>query len=320
MDPADIQIAKWSVERIQGFIDGKVQESVNLDYKGSKALSHGDYEKKELAKDVSAMANSEGGSLIYGVSEKGHFPTEIDGGVDPSKIDREFIENVLNSTIHPRINGLLIHPVPLLSGNHLYVIEIPKAVQGGPHQSADKRYYKRFNFKSEPMEDYEVRDVMRRALGPDLFCTVEIPQYIDDPSSEEHRTFTLSIGLGNKSHEVALYAHVQVLIDSNLEIVGRGDFEVSESDVIYIFGDIPFKVRPMNLAWGVPHKLPIWRGMKFLASRRSIRFRTKTEDDSGKLLVVLLTAPQMEPKSFTYVLLPASKDSTERVQIAIAPS
>ena len=32
----------------------------------------------------------------------------------------------------------------------------------------DKRYYKRFNFKSEPMEDYEVKDVYNRVSVPQL--------------------------------------------------------------------------------------------------------------------------------------------------------
>jgi hypothetical protein len=33
-----------------------------------------------------------------------------------------------------------------------------------PHQAPDKRYYKRQNFQSSPMEDYEVRDTLRRAM------------------------------------------------------------------------------------------------------------------------------------------------------------
>ena len=32
----------------------------------------------------------------------------------------------------------------------------------------DNRFYKRFNFQSVPMEEYEVRDVSRRLDSPDL--------------------------------------------------------------------------------------------------------------------------------------------------------
>jgi len=57
--------------------------------------------------------------------------------------------------------------VPLASAtNHVaYVVEIPKGTTA--HQATDWRYYKRFNFISVPMEDYEIRDVMNRAVVPD---------------------------------------------------------------------------------------------------------------------------------------------------------
>lgn len=41
------------------------------------------------------------------------------------------------------------------------MIEVGKTVRG-PHQASDKRYYKRHNFKSAPMEDYEIADVRAR--------------------------------------------------------------------------------------------------------------------------------------------------------------
>ena len=45
-----------------------------------------------------------------------------------------------------------------------YVLEIGQATLGAPHQAFDHRYYKRFNFESTPMEDYEVRGLMRRSI------------------------------------------------------------------------------------------------------------------------------------------------------------
>ena len=54
-------------------------ESIHIDYKAGKALSG---KAKEISKDISAFANSDGGYVIYGVSEKEHLPTSIDEGVD----------------------------------------------------------------------------------------------------------------------------------------------------------------------------------------------------------------------------------------------
>jgi hypothetical protein len=45
-----------------------------------------------------------------------------------------------------------------------YVVEIPQGTTA--HQAEDCRYYKRYNFESVPMRDFEVRDVMRRKTQP----------------------------------------------------------------------------------------------------------------------------------------------------------
>lgn len=68
-----------SVDDLQAMIDGQVQESLHLDYKSSPALSM--KSRDEIAKDVSAMANSDGGLIVYGVEESGHLPVRLDPGV-----------------------------------------------------------------------------------------------------------------------------------------------------------------------------------------------------------------------------------------------
>lgn len=166
----------WDEADILSLITDGVLESINLDYKSSDALGKLDRQKSEISKDVSAFANAAGGTIVYGVSEDGRLPTEIDGGVDATDISKEWLENVINSTIQPRIDDVRINQVALTDhqGRVLYVVEIPQSVGAGPHQARDHRYYKRFNNQSVPMEDYEVRDVMRRSIGPDLFCGVQI--------------------------------------------------------------------------------------------------------------------------------------------------
>lgn len=128
------------------------------------SLQKTDGKKKEISKDVSAFANSAGGTIIYGVEEDKHFPTSIDNGFDPRDISKEWIEQVINSTINRRIDGIRIKEIALSgakNGRSIYAVSIPQS-RRAPHMAADKRYYKRFNFESVPMEDYEVRDVSRR--------------------------------------------------------------------------------------------------------------------------------------------------------------
>lgn len=161
---------------IDELIKAKVPESLELDYKESPSLENTDKRKNEISKDISAFANSAGGSIVYGVVEKNHEPQNIDTGVDPQTISREWLENVITSRIHPKIPDVVINPITLSSGNCIYLVYIPQSYTA--HQAHDKRYYKRHNFKSEPMEDYEVRDVMNRTKWPILKPLFSLKQSI----------------------------------------------------------------------------------------------------------------------------------------------
>jgi hypothetical protein len=155
-----------TVKEIQRYIDDEVQESLYLDYKGSPALSK--KKKDEIIKDVTSFANADGGTIIYGVSEEGHLPKEIDGGVENEHINREWIDQILSTNISPIIDGITINQIPYTETHSLYVITIPKSFQG-PHQAIDKRYYKRYNFRSSPMDHYEIFDIAnRKSLVPGL--------------------------------------------------------------------------------------------------------------------------------------------------------
>ena len=160
-------VAEWDESDLQALIRDEVQESLTLDYKRSAALGKGDKERNNLSKDVSAFANSEGGMLIYGMEENGHVATAIDAGVDRAKLTKEWLESVSKTTIHPVVDRMLIKQVPLPSKGQnavAYLLDIEQATSRAPHQAFDHRYYKRFNFESTPMEDYEVRDLMRRSI------------------------------------------------------------------------------------------------------------------------------------------------------------
>lgn len=93
--------------------------------------------------------------------EKDHLPTKLDDGVDNSLINREWIEDILSSNIVPYLDEIIITQISYQNNRSFYSIEIPKSYRG-PHQAYDKKYYKRHNFKSSPMEHYEILDVTNR--------------------------------------------------------------------------------------------------------------------------------------------------------------
>ncbi len=53
----------WTEQRLQNFISSESEESLTLEYKSAEALGKSEYQKHEITKDVSAMANSAGGLL-----------------------------------------------------------------------------------------------------------------------------------------------------------------------------------------------------------------------------------------------------------------
>lgn len=55
---------------LEYLITSEVEENIHLDYKASGALSKEPKKRQEITKDVSAFANSDGGIIIYGISEK----------------------------------------------------------------------------------------------------------------------------------------------------------------------------------------------------------------------------------------------------------
>ena len=157
----------YTIEDINSLITNEVEENIHLDYKAAGALDKKDEKKRnEITKDVSAFANSDGGIIIYGISEEDHKPKEI-SPIDGRIYTKEWLENVIQ-LIQPRIDGLKIYPIRIGDlEKSIYVAKIPKS-GNAPHMARDKRYYKRFNFKSEPMEDYEVKDLYNRIFIPKI--------------------------------------------------------------------------------------------------------------------------------------------------------
>lgn len=170
----------WNKEKLLEFIDKEIEENKHLEYKGADSIGKSDGVRKEIAKDVSSFANSDGGIIIYGIKEfdekdKNHLPEKLEP-IDRLIYSKEWIENVITGNISPKIENITIFPVELDKDNNLvaYVLDIKKGFTA--HQANDYRYYKRQNFKAIPMDDWEVKDVINRSNKPvieiNLFANV----------------------------------------------------------------------------------------------------------------------------------------------------
>ena len=162
------KLESYNIDFIKSLIDNEIEESIHIEFKRADSLSKKDSAKKEISKDVSAFANSDGGILIYGIEENNHKASNF-SFVDGSVFTKEWLEQVISSTIFRTIKDLIIFPVRFNSKleQTIYVVQIPSSLDA-PHLTKEKRFYRRHNFESVLMEEYEIRQLYGRKLKSKL--------------------------------------------------------------------------------------------------------------------------------------------------------
>lgn len=123
------------------------REDIQLEFKLTLP-GNGDDEKKEFLKDVSAMANSQGGDIIYGIREDRSSPEDagkaaelvgITGtGADGTKL---WMFDLLNSSIEERMIGVTIRDVQLSTGGFALVVRVPRS-WNAPHVVRHKNHWR----------------------------------------------------------------------------------------------------------------------------------------------------------------------------------
>jgi hypothetical protein len=210
----------WTLDDIRELLQNGEQENLMLEYKSSGAV--GDWspsKRNELAKDVCAFANSAGGIIVIGVCEEGHKPSNLDDGVDTRISSKEAIESALQARISPRVENLTIKEIPNPDQPFFsyFVFGVPSSMRA-PHMcNPFYRFYRRYNFESVPMEQYEVEDVRRRQTEPSLVLTASLQQ-VGEKIKGDLQQYQLIAGVTNIGSATARDAMVRLYIPR--EIVG----------------------------------------------------------------------------------------------------
>jgi len=261
-----------TVEDLRSLIDNEIEESTELEYKSTFAMENPKW-KEELAKDVSAMANSNGGTIIYGVREKeggnGHaIPSEL-LPIPYTKMSKDKLSQLLSSNIQPVIDNVEITVIPNDDNSGFFVVQIPQS--NTAHQNKlNHQYFKRRNATIEAMEDYEIRDVMNRTKHPVIELEFELHKTItnitekpkrnilNEPLSEDkHYTETkyeLKYRLVNDGMVYAKYINYFIFIP--IEFVPENEKEYGDIDgnnKFYVFSGAN-TVRDLTAVDGFKHE------------------------------------------------------------------
>ncbi len=119
---------------VEYLVRARVQESIHLDFKRELPNKRED-SRKELLKDVAALANTEGGRIVYGVVEGEDACAEAVAPITSEDRDdaQRRIDQSVADGIEPRLAGARVTTIPFDEG-YVLVVEVP-AQYGGPFQT-----------------------------------------------------------------------------------------------------------------------------------------------------------------------------------------
>ncbi len=134
------------------------REGYHLDYKGGFNTDKLDKAKKELAKDVSAFANSGGGYLIIGVDNSYNI-IGVEDTIQKRPID-EWINQILSAHIDPQVFYFDPKVIPIPDSDKvIVVIHAPESTKK-PHIVTElNNYHIRINDSSKTANHNQIRDM-----------------------------------------------------------------------------------------------------------------------------------------------------------------
>lgn len=143
---------------------GTVPEGRQIEYK-FRLPGNSDQDIVEFLKDVTAMANTLGGDILYGVREDKNasgstLAMAIEGisGEDADKV-KQRLESFIRNSVKLRLIGHQIELINLVNGNQVFIVRVPRS-WNAPHvveYQKHWRFYYRNSAGSHPMDVTELR-------------------------------------------------------------------------------------------------------------------------------------------------------------------
>ena len=154
----DLKLVDIKKAHIDALVDAGQRETRQLDFK-QELPGRTNADKKELAKDVSAFANSSGGVLVFGVVEEEGVAREA-RGVSVANLDQEIprLRQIIRGNLDPKVPNVEFHHVDGFSDGPVLLIRVPRS-WSAPHMltTNDSRFYSRRGTQNLPLDVGEIR-------------------------------------------------------------------------------------------------------------------------------------------------------------------
>jgi hypothetical protein len=162
-----IRADKLEGSDINRLLDNQIQENKLLDYKKELQISK-DADKKEFLFDITAMYNTDGGCLIFGIEEEKDSKNQNTGkpleitGIEVENSDKliQQIEDIVKNCTDPSINNLIIKEINI-EEKKVLVIGIPKGL-GLPSMvtfNQSNKFFKRRMSGKYAVDVYELNNM-----------------------------------------------------------------------------------------------------------------------------------------------------------------
>ena len=165
-----------SLEDINDFVSLKQEENLTLDFKtiNNANLTNKD-DKRNLAKSLSAFANSSGGLVIWGVEAKKN-KKGIDCATGLKEIEdiRLFLSRLNEFTgmaVSPIVDDVRHRIIETSANKGIAITYIPES-SSGPHMAkmGEDRYYKRSGDSFYRLEHFDLEDMFGRRSYSQMLC------------------------------------------------------------------------------------------------------------------------------------------------------
>ncbi len=241
----------WTTDDLKNLI-GQA-ESVRLDFKQSRLLNES-HERitNNLSREVSAFANTEGGTIVIGIIErhegKARIADRFDDGVDIKTWSPERIQQLCESNISPPLRGLRVKAIPLDEARTKHAVAVYVPQGNTVYQARDRRYYGRSEYESKPLLDHEIRLLMFRGKTPNA-----VVKLTNCHKRFEKQPATQTSGNSLSDTEVSLGASASQNLATyffNLVVENIGEINITEFKVAVTFSpEGTGKLHPFSQAY-----------------------------------------------------------------------